>query len=131
MAMRIARPATAFSSDPSGKHTARMEDSAHLAFIRKLPSIISGRTGCEACHVRTGDPTRRKKRTGKGQKPDDAWTLPMTPDEHRAQHDGNEMDYYRANGIADPFEICIQLYAMSGEVEAATAYILKIVKGRR
>lgn len=131
MAMRIARPVTAFSSDPSGKHTSRMEDTAHLAFVRKLPSIISGRVGCEACHVRTGDANRRKKRTGKGQKPDDAWTLPMTPDEHRAQHDMNEMAFYRSHKIADPFEICARLYAMSGDVDAATAYILGLVKGRR
>lgn len=66
MAFQIKRPATAFSLDPTDKSQKRIEDPAHLAFIRKLPSVISGRTPCDPCHIRTGNPTYRKKRTGGG-----------------------------------------------------------------
>ena len=88
MAMMIKRPSTAFSLDPADKTQKRIEDEKHLDFIRQLPSVIDGKGPCEACHIRTGSPAHRKKRTGMGRKPDDAWTLPMTPAQHRAQHDG-------------------------------------------
>ncbi len=122
MAMMIKRPATAFSLDPSSKDQKRIEDPAHLAFIRKLPSVISGRMPCEACHIRSGNPVYRKKRTGGQQKPDDAWTLPLTPDEHKAQHDINEMVFWRNHGI-DPFALALELYHVSGDVEAGIRII--------
>lgn len=124
MALRIVRPQTAFSLDPSDKAQKRIRDDAHLAFIRTLPSVISGRSGCEACHLRAGNPDYRKKHTGKSQKPDDAWTLPMTPEEHRAQHDMNEVAFFRGRGIEDPWALCRELYAVTGDRAAA----LKVIK---
>lgn len=123
MAFRFARPDTAFSEDPSDRSQRRMKDDAHLAFIRTLPSVISGEIGCEACHVRYGDPIYRKKHTGKAQKPDDAWTVPLTPSEHRDQHDGNEKAWWERHGI-DPLELCLRLYAVSGDRNEA----LKIIR---
>jgi len=122
MALQFRRPDTAFSLDKSSKATRRIEDPAHLAFIRKLPSAVSGAMGCEACHIRSGSALHRKKHTGGQQKPDDAWTLPLTPAEHREQHSGNEAEFWRRHGI-DPFELAIRLYEISGDVEAGRKII--------
>lgn len=117
MGFAIKRPDSAFSLDKSGKTTRRVEDAAHLAFIRKLPSAVSGLYGCEACHIRTGSAVHKKKHTGGQQKPDDAWCLPLLPDEHRQQHAGNELEFWRSHGI-DPFELAIKLYEISGDLPA-------------
>lgn len=123
MAFAIRKEATAFALDPSDKAQKRIKDERHLAFIRSLPSALSGVYGCEACHIRYGDPMYRKKHTGKGQKPDDCWTVPLSPDEHREQHAGNERTFWQRYGI-DPLAIAQQLYAVTGDTEAAVKTIL-------
>lgn len=120
---------TAFSADPSSKKQARITDETHLASIRKLPSLVSGAYGCEACHVRYGDPKHRKRRTPMGRKPDDAWTVPMTPEEHRLQHGGNEQAFWQGVGI-DPLEVATQLYANSGNIEVGRKIISEAQKVR-
>lgn len=122
MAYMVSRPPTAFGLDRSDKSQKRIVDDAHLRFIRTLPSVISGKMPCEACHIRYGDPMYRKKRTGKGQKPDDCWSVPMTPDEHREQHAGNEVNFWNRRRI-DPLAIAQKLYAVSGDTEAALEII--------
>lgn len=126
MGSRIVVPPTAFELDPSDKGQARIRDEAHLAWIRTLPSAVSGMYPCEACHVRYGDPEHRKKRTGRGQKPDDCWTVPMTAAEHRSQHEVNEAGWWYKQGI-DPLSLARQLYQNSGDTEAA----LKILRETR
>lgn len=118
----VKRPATAFSLDPSDKSQRRIRDDAHLTWIKSLPSVISGRYGCEAAHIRYGNPSYRKKRTGKGQKPDDAWTVPLTPQEHRDQHSMNERDFWLRHGI-DPIDIARHLYEISGNTNRAKKII--------
>lgn len=120
----IRRPETAFSLDKSSKQTKRIEDDAHLAFIRKLPSVVSGEYGCEACHIRAGSAVHRKKHTGMAQKPDDFWTLPLTPAEHREQHSENELEFWRKYGI-DPFDLAQKLYEVSGDIEAAKQLLFR------
>lgn len=121
---RIAYHPEAFSLDKSSKATKRVEDHAHLAFVRKLPSAISGLSPCEACHIRTGSAIHKKTHTGMQAKPDDAWTLPLLPDEHKAQHSGNELEFWRSHGI-DPFELAIKLYENTGDVVACVAILRK------
>lgn len=130
MAFQIPKPATAFSLDPSDKKQKRMIDEAHLAFIRKLPSVLSGKGPCEACHIRYGDPVRRKKHTGMGQKPDDAYVLPLLPSEHRAQHNMNEQEFWRAHGVDDPIGLALLLYGLSGNQPAAEGMILAEIRMR-
>jgi hypothetical protein len=125
MAGRVAYHPEAFSLDLSDRKQKRIEDPAHLAFIRKLPSVISGAYGCEACHIRAGSPMHRKPSTGIARKPDDAWTLPMLPAEHRAQHGMNELAFYDEHGI-DPFELASKLYHVTGDVEAGTRIIAEM-----
>lgn len=122
MSFQIRRPPTAFSLDPSDRAQKRIVDDRHLAFIRTLPSVLSGLMGCEACHIRYGDPMYRKKHTGKSQKPDDAWTLPLTPEEHRNQHSENEKQWWTNRGI-DPLALARRLYEVSGNRDAAVAII--------
>lgn len=122
MGWAVKREATAFSLDKSSRATRRIEDPAHLAFIRKLPSVLSGLYGCEACHIRSGSALHRKKHTGGAQKPDDAWTLPLTPEEHKMQHSGAELEFWKSRGV-DPFELAIKLYEVSGDVAAAEIII--------
>lgn len=124
MASAWKRPDTAFSLDRSSKASKRVEDPAHLAFIRRLPSAVSGLYGCEACHIRTGSAVHKKKHTGMGQKADDSFTLPLTADEHKAQHSGNEIEFWRSHGI-DPFELAIKLYENTGDAAACIAIIRK------
>jgi hypothetical protein len=118
----IRRPDTAFSLDKSSKDTKRIEDPAHLAFIRKLPSVLSGQMPCDPCHIRSGSALHRKKHTGGGQKPDDCWTLPLTRSEHDSQHSENELNWWKSHGI-DPFDLAAQLYEVTGNTEAATRII--------
>lgn len=124
MAARIQRPGSAFSLDPSNKAQKRIRDDRHLTFIRSLPSVLSDRLGCEACHIRYGDPVYRKKHTGKAQKPDDLWCIPMTPDEHHDQHQNNEREWWNAKGI-DPLAVARDLYAATGDREAALSILEK------
>lgn len=124
-AFAIPKLPTAFANQPPSKKTRRIEDPAHLAFIRKLPSIISGAMDCQACHIRAASAVHRKKMTGLGQKPDDAWTLPLTADEHRQQHSGNEIEFWDQYGI-DPFDAAVRLYAVTGDLEAGARVIASI-----
>ncbi len=124
MGFAIKRPDSAFSLDKSSKASKRVEDPAHLAFIRKLPSAVSHLYGCEACHIRTGSAVHKKKHTGMAQKADDAWTLPLLPAEHKSQHDANELDWWRSHGI-DPFDLAAKLYEISGDATAGTEIIRK------
>lgn len=125
MASRVALPATAFSKDPS-KANGRTVDIEHLKFIRTLPSVISGEWGCEACHIRYGDPRYDKRKTPMARKPDDGWTVPMTPEEHRDQHRHNESEWWEEQGI-DPLDIARKLYQHTGDTEKA----IEIIKGAR
>lgn len=126
-AYAVPKLATACSLDKSSRKTKRIEDPAHLAFIRKLPSAVSGQYGCEACHIRTGSAIHKKKPTGLQQKPDDFWVLPLTPSEHREQHSEHELAFWRRHGI-DPFELAAKLYEVSGDIEAGKAIIAASTK---
>lgn len=92
----------------------RTRKKAYLARIAQLPSVISLSSPCEVCHVRYGDPAQGKPSTGMAEKPDDKWTLPLTPNEHRlgreAQHARGEREWWQKHGI-DPVALCNDLYA--------------------
>jgi hypothetical protein len=93
----------------------RIRDKRHLSVVARLPSIISGKKPVEVCHVRYGDPRYNKPPAGMGEKPDDKWVLPLTPEEHRlskaAQHTTNERFWWSERRI-DPLAVCEKLYAV-------------------
>ena len=116
---------TAFSLDKTDKDQGRIKDEKHLAFIRTLPSILSGQMGCEAAHIRYGDPRHRKRKTPLARKPDDCFVIPLTPEEHRSQHSENERQWWAQKGI-DPIQVALDLYDVSGNTQAALKVIRKL-----
>lgn len=113
------RPATAFSLSPSkGQKRPRKTDDAHLKWLRTLPCVITGMRPVEAAHVRYADPSYGKRETGKAEKPDDRWAIPLHPDKHREQHSGSEREFWKRHGI-DPCRVALALHAISGDDEAA------------
>ena len=118
----VARHPEAFSLDCPRKGGQR-KNAKHLAFIRRLPSVISGVYGVDACHIRMADPIHGKPSTGKGQKPDDCWTLPMTRREHETQHSMSERAFWISHGMDDPCWFAKQLFNVTGDQEAAERLI--------
>jgi hypothetical protein len=92
---------------------------AHLAFIRRLPCVICGRSPSEAAHVRYSDAGTGHV-SAVGQKPDDARTVPLCAHCHRegpqAQHRSGERVWWQAHGI-DPVELARRLFAVLGDAE--------------
>jgi len=130
MAFRIAPPSTAFANAPSkGQKRPRIENERHLAWIRTLPCLITGRTPVEAAHIRYADPAYGKRDVGTAEKPDDRWTVPLAPVVHREQHSGSEREFWKRHGI-DPCRVALALYAVSGDDEQG-AIILKHARSKR
>ncbi len=94
----------------------RQRDEKHLAFIRQLPCLVTGRTPVEAAHVRYADVTRGKPHTGKGEKPDDRYAVPLHWETHREQHSMSERRFWEQRGI-DPVKTALLLFGVSGDVE--------------
>lgn len=60
----------------------------YLSHIRSKPCLVSGREGVQACHFRLGTDGAL------GMRPSDHFTVPLTPEEHRLQHDMGEAKYW-------------------------------------
>ena len=90
----------------------RIEIPGHLAFIRKLPCLISGQHGVEAAHVRYPCRAFGKRQTGKAEKPHDFWVVPLSSHWHRKQHNhGDEVVWWMNHVNIDPIPIAITLFA--------------------
>lgn len=126
MACRIAPDGGWRLPIPKGGHTPRRErktsakptrgrqrDEAHLALVRQLPCISTGRMDRgEAAHLRFSEHDFGKVGPGHSAKPSDEWVLPLTHDEHMRQHDMGEEDFWAALGI-EPLKVAQQLYGIS------------------
>ena len=101
----------------------RLENKAHLDFVRGLPCAVCGNNiQTEAAHLRAGDLLYGKRNTGRGEKPSDIWVLPLCGEHHREQHDQNESEFWRRHGI-NPFVLALSLTACSGDQETAETVI--------
>ena len=101
----------------------RKHDDRHLDFIRSLPCVVClDNTTTEAAHVRKPDPRAAKYYTGKSEKPDDCWTLPLCGKHHREQHSHSEAEFWQHLGI-DPTFICLALHRVSGDHQAGEQII--------
>ncbi len=101
----------------------RQEDRAHLAFVRTRPCCIKHcRRPAEAAHVRMACIAIGKEYTGKSEKPDDKWTVPLCPYHHRigvgSQHSMGEADFWQMVGL-NPFAIAADLWKQSGGEDRA------------
>lgn len=95
----------------------RIEDKAHLRFIRELRCCICQRPGCDPCHIRFSDARVAKFNAGVGAKPHDRWTVPMCRQHHDEQHSMNERQFWLGYGI-DPIFLSMALHDNSGDHEA-------------
>lgn len=120
---RIIRPATAFSIASTKQKRPRVENGTHLKFIRTLPCCVTGKRGSvEAAHIRMKSDLYGKREVGGQEKPDDRWSLPLSAEQHRKQHDMNEKAYWEQVGI-DPFALALALFHATGDEEIAEGII--------
>lgn len=110
----------------------RVEDPAHLAYVRTLPCLVCGRPGpSDPAHIRAAAPHYGKRYTGKGEKPDDKWTLPLCRSHHDAQHRESELGWWVGMGIADPFAVTVALYASRPNPRPLAAHKPRRIKPRK
>lgn len=113
MALRINNPDSAFALG-RGQRRPRVSDDAYLAFVRRLPCIITGREdNTQAAHVRFGSMEHGKRPTGAGEKPSDRWAVPLHIEQHilgnKAQHARGEARWWQSHNI-DPLVVAALLY---------------------
>lgn len=120
MAFRIARDPQAFANAPVGKlkKRRREHDRDHLEWIRSLPCCITRKQPVDAAHVRYADPIYGKRETGKGEKPDDKWAVPLCREKHDEQHGMDERLFWARYGL-DPLRIAAALAMNSGDDDQA------------
>ena len=102
----------------------RVESPKHLGFIRSLPCVVChNNIETQAAHVRFSCVETGKRQTGKAEKPDDKWALPLCGKHHADQHDMSEREFWLTVGI-DPIKLCARLWAVSGEHEMGERIVL-------
>ena len=101
----------------------------HLDFIRQLPCLITARTPVEAAHIRYADQPEGKPYTGKAEKPDDKYTVPLHPDQHRLQHSMSEREFWKRTRI-NPVKVAKLLFAVSENFEQANKILTMARVGR-
>ena len=119
MGSRVIRPDTAFAAS-KGRKRPRHHSAGHLAFIRKLPCVLSSREcqgPVEAAHIRYTELRYGKRDVGR-EKPDDRWTLPVCQGHHRLQHQGDEFLFWRVRNI-NPCVTALALWGVTGDEELA------------
>lgn len=120
---RITRPDTAFSVASTKQKRPRVEDKAHLAFIRTLHCCICGKPGPDPAHIRSANAIYGKRETGGAQKASDKWTVPLCREHHDEQHAaGNELTWWASKQV-DPFGLALALHSASGDDEIADAIL--------
>lgn len=110
----------------------RRHSETHLAFIRKLPCLITGRQPhvvvIEAAHIRMSSIIHGKRETGKGERPHDCWVVPLSQEKHREQHSMSEWDFWAQYQI-DPLIVAPLLWVHTGNIINATAVINAAILG--
>jgi hypothetical protein len=120
-AVRLARARAHLKASDERQRKPRERDNVHLAFIRRLPCVATYVEtgifvyGCQAAHLRLASAKHRKPIAGRSMKPDDCWVTPLLPEQHRIQGDvKGEAKFWSDLGV-DPFQLCIDLFAASGD----------------
>lgn len=80
------------NSKPIQREGKPVRDREYLRFVRSMPSAVSGRYGCDPCHVGAH---------GLGQKSSDLNCIPLTPIEHR-QFDADPVAFATKHGLDIP-----------------------------
>lgn len=109
----------------------RVKSDKHLNFVRGLPCLVChDPTSTEAAHVRYSCLEAGKRQSGKSEKPDDKWALPLCGRHHRDQHNMPEREFWLTVGI-DPIKICEALFAVSGDHEQGERIVLNSHTGEQ
>jgi len=98
---------------PLGPKQPRLQDPDYLRWLRRQKCACGCHLAppCDAAHLRASSPEYNKPGPGIGQKPDDRWALPLKHQHHMDQHRfGNEVAWWKAHGVADPFALCLEYY---------------------
>jgi len=105
----------------------RVKSEKHLNFVRGLCCLVChDNTSTEAAHVRFS--CEGKRQTGKSEKPDDKWTVPLCGRHHRDQHAMNEKEFWLTVGI-DPIKVCRALWSATGDHTEGERIALNAVIG--
>lgn len=99
----------------------RVTDTAHLAFIRALPCVITLTRPVDPAHLRAGNRLLGKRHVGIAEKPDDRWAIPVTRRLHDQQHGMSEVEFWTLHGIPNPWQLALALFAASCDRDLETA----------
>lgn len=111
---------------------AREESGAHLAFIRRLPCVVTGKRPVDAAHISFASKAHGKPIKGIGTKASDRWTVPLHHDVHMAQHahPKGEKGFWKEQRI-DPLVLAMRLYfEAAGDLAKGEAIILEMQAAR-
>lgn len=113
------------------KRRPRIKNDDYLDFIRSLPCCICHNDiETEACHIRFADESVGKRYVGKGEKPDDAWAVPMCGKHHRQQHVGDELEFWIYHNIG-PLMLSLALWrAYTLDDRELAEHIIRSRRGR-
>lgn len=87
----------------------------YLSFVRTLPCVVTGVRIVEAAHLSTACVEYGHYGRGRGSKAPDRWALPLSPEQHRRQHAGNEMAYWESVGI-NPHTLALTIWGLFSEM---------------
>lgn len=115
------------SSDPHFVKAKPRKNRDYLSFIHELPCCVTGVRTVEAAHLSSADTTYGHYGRAKSTKASDRWALPLSPEQHRRQHAGNEMAYWRSVGI-DPHLLALIIWGLWSELgEDAVPFAVAII----
>lgn len=101
----------------------RLVDRAHKQAVAQLfclaTYVRTGREvgGVHVAHVRASSASAGAPNPGLQRKPDDCWTVPLSPLEHRRQHAVGERAYWSELGL-DPHQVARALFEVSPDLDA-------------
>lgn len=104
----IKRPETAFAETPKTKPKKNRD---YLAFLHTLPCVVTGVHTVEAAHLSYPELQYGHYGRGKSSKAPDRWALPLSPEQHRRQHNMNEREYWRSVGI-NPHVLALTIHGL-------------------
>lgn len=143
MTLRPAPIGSLLRGDPMKKKAKPVKDEAakeradHLAFIRTLPCMITGKSPVEAAHVSFTLAIAGKADKGVGKKSDDVYTVPLAPHIHAEQHahPKGEVGFWAEHGLTKEqlIIVCLKLWIYSGDRAGAMKTIAdaQSVMGRK
>lgn len=92
----------------------------YLAFLHKLPCVVTGRYEVQAAHVSFQSPWHGHYGRAKATKAPDRFALPLSAEEHARQHRMNEQAYWACTGI-DPHELANTLFGIWSDYDEPEA----------